>query len=161
MNVDGEPYTLPFAYVRNRKVPIMNANGGTACVCTERVDISNAQLRSTTPIDLIPAPGANKILQMQHISFVLRLPTSQAFVGTPTVTITLGSLSQCTVTGIASALDDTVGRFIPSAAISTVVLTLATVINQPLVWALSAGLTGNANNDNTVSLYLTYVIIDV
>jgi len=159
MNVDGEPYVGPFAFIRNRKVPIMNANGGDWL--SIKVDISNAQLRSNAPITLIPAPGANKIIQLQHIGFVLRVPTGQGLVGVVTVAINMGGVSQVATATIAGALDDTVGRYIASSTVNASTVTLSSVINQPLTWALSAGLTGNANNDNTVSLYLTYNVIEI
>jgi len=160
MQTDEEPYTGPFAFIRNRKIPIMNADGGSACICVERKDISNAELRSTGIVTLLPAPGPGKAIWLQHCAFVLRVPTGSAFVGTPAVTIGYSGLANIvTTTNVATALDDNVGRYInlPMAGVQL----LSSATNTTLGWALASGLTGNAANDNTVSLYLTYVIIDV
>lgn len=158
--MSDEPYTGQFAFIRNRKVPLMNADGGTACVCVDRVDLSNAELRSTNPVTLVKAPGPGKQIWLQHIAAVLRFPTGNAFTTSTTASFTIGGTQQATTTQLSAALLFTVSRYIAQQTISVTAQTLSTGVDQPLLWSLSNALTGNANNDNTVSLYLTYVIID-
>lgn len=155
--MSDEPYTGQFAMIRNRKVPIMNANGGSDCVCVQRVVISNAQLRSTTPVELIPAMGPNTYTALQHVTGMTVLPTGQPFVGTPVIQIGPNTTVLVTTAAMSTMLDDAGSRMI-TMPISNTVLS-STSANSPINFSLSAGLTGNANNDNYVILYLTYVVM--
>jgi len=124
------------------------------------VSISNADLRTTNEILLVPAQGANTMIVPVHITQVhvyggtnAWTTIGNAFIRYDSFTGTTVALTNVNATATLSQMRQQ--------AMSSNAENLSACTNQPLNYLLDAGGTGNAANNNTAMIYITYYVVDV
>ena len=132
---------------------------------TARVVLTNAQLKAlgSTPVQLIAAPSAGQAIAITQVSARLLVPTASAF------TLGGGAQIQVLLNGLASsALVIMANAVVIAAANQTVVTPAAAVTyasgSDPTAKALmittdtAGNPAGNAANDNTLVVNVTYTV---
>lgn len=149
-------------------LPTFQAAAGGA-VLTSKVPLTNSQVKNlaTTPIQLVAAPGSSKAIQIVSASLKLVYGGNNAFtVGSVGIrflyTNNSGALGYFIVGTGAGWLDQTASTtcFVgyQNAEINNA---SSTVENQALVIGnVGSNVGGNASNDNTVIVNISYVVLD-
>ena len=123
-------------------------------------DISNATLRTTNNTTLVPAQGANTLIIPVSV-------TQITMYGGTNVWSTMGVAGiqydgdAGTRIALPNAFFTTATSNMRHTAMSSNVETLSVSANMPVVYNMDAGGTGNAANDNTARVYITYYVVDV
>jgi len=123
-------------------------------------EISNAILRTTSNTTLVPAQGPDTIIIPISLT---QLP----LYGGSNVWTTMGVAGiQYNNNGgtrivLPNAFFTTATSNMRHTALSSNVETVAVCANEPVVYNMDAGGTGNAANDNTARVYITYYVVGV
>jgi len=138
--------------------------GGGTGLLTANVTITNAALKSTvTSTTLIAAPGAGKVIVPIRYVYIMRYGGTNAFTNAPSTRIRYNNAnnqSQTTATLNATFWQATTDAYGTPPIAGTVEL-LSAFENQPLTFIMFAAATGNAANDNTLDVEITYYIQNV
>jgi hypothetical protein len=127
-----------------------------ACTCVKpvKVTLSSAQIlnSNTTPIELIPAPGANKVIVPLSIFISANYNTTQYTTNTSgRIILNDKVVSDLDISFAAS------GQYVTSIVVENDLV--YDLINQPLEFDTQ---TGNPTaGDGTLDIYITYQIIDL
>ncbi|MEK6885285.1 MAG: hypothetical protein AABY22_36980, partial [Nanoarchaeota archaeon] len=140
--------------------------------------LTNAQIKSihTTPIQLIAAAGAGKVIHVLTTSFKLIYGGTNAFSGAgASLSLTYGSGTAIPAVGVggggtsvmdATAIAGTVNNYTfcclsASAAGSSAVINVTANLMENIamfVWSPGSNITGNAANNNTISWAISYLV---
>jgi len=121
--------------------------------------LSNAILRTTNATVIVAAPGTGKIVIPESITIVHVYGGTNVWVGTPTLNYQWGVATAVAMSSPTWASASKQFRFTNGFGPAS---TLATGReNTDFSVRLSAGLTGNAANDNTAIVTLIYSIADI
>lgn len=181
IDFDGVQCSTQAGFISSLQSMFSNLSGGSgdsSGYLSATVTLTDAQIKSlpTTQIELIPAPGAGKIIQLIGAFAIIR-PTGGAYTGVTDASWSLrdGSAYVSCPMIVESTLLSTATKkrswLLPissagSGTFSGIDVTNTAsggAVNQPIVitddWA---GLTnyGGGNASNTVDIYLQYIIID-
>lgn len=146
--------------------PTQVQNGGEGTV---RLTLTNAQIKAlrATPITVVPAAGAGRVIQLVSATLRLNYGGTNAFTITNTefqfkyVNGSGAAASQAVATsGFLNQTADTLTNALPKVDVAGAAATLR---NAPLVIhnSGSAEVLGNAGNDNTVTLDIRYRVVNV
>lgn len=151
-------------------------NGNGVIPITVVVTITSLQIKAlhASPITIVPAQGANTIIVVQTALGYLTYGGTNAFTGGGTVTLFYESSAGTIAIGPSGApmmnttqmqaTSDQIGgtTFTNLQAVGATVTGPTGVVNQPIVCGNSgADFTGNAANDNTLTITCTYVVYTV
>lgn len=121
---------------------------------------SNADLKANTALPLVAAQGANTIIVPQYFIARLNYGGNNAFTGTPTTQLRYGgSVSSVTQTFGAAFWNATATTLFGWTNPLNIVGTTFNMVNVAVDLNLSAAITGNAANDNTVTILFGYDVI--
>jgi hypothetical protein len=134
-----------------------------------KVTLTSAQVKAlaATQIDLVAAPGANKVVHFLGAQLVLKYGGTNAFTESTNnlaIRYTDGSgvivSAAIETTGFIDQTADTATSSIP---VGDAIVALTGAANQALVLDNTSGaeIAGNAANDNTLEVYVAYRVIDV
>lgn len=132
---------------------------------TGRITLTNAQLKAinTTPITVLAAPGANKIIIPISWYSIFNYGGTSVFTGGGSVLLTYNNNTSVATPGAIMPLGSMVSSNSSDRVVyGTTAISSATTglfVNQPLTITATANFTGNAANDNTVSTSINYIII--
>jgi len=135
--------------------------GGGATFGQSTTQISNATLRTTNPTTLVAAQGAGTMIVPTQCALRHNYGGNNVWTNGPTPSLSWNNdtssvlvplndpfqLAAVTQTSISSGVDEVV----PTSVYD----------NQPLTFQLSAGLAGNAANDNTATIIVTYLVLTI
>lgn len=144
--------------------PDLSADWSLPFERTITVTIPNATLKSTTPLTLIPAAGANTIIIVFSVTFIFNYGGNNAFTNAPITPVRYNALagSGASYNFGASFWNATSSRCAtrqnPMSSDNTA---LSSFVNQPITFECSSAFTGNAANDNTATCILTYTVINI
>jgi hypothetical protein len=157
---DAEPDGLKWAV----------GGGGGAEIQTEIFTLSNAQIKAlhTTPVTILTGVGAGKFFKFIAAQALLNYGGTNAFTTSSTnqlrITSIPGSLQYGTIPGshFQTFIQSTSSVFSSFSPLNTVssVQTMANYQSNILVETIEA-VTGNAANNNTITIYLYYVEQDI
>jgi len=136
-------------------------SGGGGAVLVASVTISNSELRSTTPITVVAAPGADKVIICSNYTIVHNYGGSNVWTALGTFTLgydspQVGGVAMAVPTLSASSSQIRSAPFTLAAN-----LALSSVIDKALTLRVGTPGTGNAANNNTVTVFAEYYVIDV
>jgi hypothetical protein len=132
------------------------------------ITLTNAQIKAlnATPITVINAPGSNKVLYVTSCMAKLNYGGTSAFTAAASQTITLqysggtniisAVCSNAFITSTASQIMGTINGGQDQIAYSTITNSSITVKNP-----VATEITGNAANDNTITLLINYQILSI
>lgn len=150
-------------------------NGGSNFIQSSVVHLTNSQIKNLqgTPIQIVAAQGANTLIVPINAVAFLNYGGSNAFVAPVTApninTYYTSSASSSTIivavcTSASYTQTQSNYQIVPGDLSSTGTAT-ASCINQPIYIAIDSGassnITGNAANDNTISIRLEYFVLTV
>lgn len=132
---------------------------------TAKVTLTNAQLKAinSSPITIVSAQGANKILIPLAWYSVFIYGGNNAFTGSNPLNLTYNGLNTSlafpgTIQTAGVMVGTTTTERVGYGSVASSATTNA-YINQPLLVTAAANFAGNAANDNTVTLVVNYVIV--
>jgi hypothetical protein len=154
---------------------MLMSNGPTALpswssplVQTVSVTLTNSQVRNlgVTPITLIPAPGDGKVVAILNCFIKLNCPSASAFTGSGNLRVgyTMTSGKEVILTAKINtsiiASSNQISRTYPDQKTGDA---YTNSVNQPVVIykSTSTVLGGNAANDNTVTIILSYQVFTI
>lgn len=134
---------------------------------TAKITLTNAQLKAinSTPITIVSAQGANKLIILLGWYSVFTYGGNNAFTGSNPLNLTYNGLNTAlafpgaiqtaaVMTGTATNERIAYGTICSAAGTTN-------YINQPLSVTAAANYAGNAANDNTVSLTVNYIVMNI
>lgn len=124
--------------------------------------ITNAQLKAGTPITLISAGGAGTIIYVTSANFKLNYGGNNAFSNTPTAGISYSTTTTNALITIGASFWTATSNYysIPSPYNAVSLAADASALeNAAISWVMSAASTGNAANDNTVTVEIKYLTL--
>jgi len=129
--------------------------------------LTNAQVKALhgTPVQILAAPGAGKVIQVITASFTLDYGGTNAFTAgaSQTIQVYYGTLVQITIGLVNTALVSTSSRYNQSDPLLNSVQPYSSVVNTAvnLYNSVVTEITGNAANNNTVSYNIIYRTITI
>jgi hypothetical protein len=137
------------------QVQLSNSNGTYDVIDTATVTLTSAQILAlnTTPVTLVAAQGANTYVQVIALAAKLDF-NSVAYTGSNAANITYTNAAGAAATGtIASSFLDSAS----SAAITTIPVAVAPVVNSPIV--VSVGTANPAAGNSTITFDVLYRVV--
>nr|QKV51037.1 hypothetical protein [Crucivirus sp.] len=122
---------------------------------------SNADLKANNALTVLTAQGAGKMIQPISWFIKLNYGGNNAFVGSPNCNIQYNGVTETAFSSLGSSFWTATQSFIcynPSVNFEAAATALE---NQTISLKLSAGVTGNAANDNTVTVILNYAVTTI
>jgi len=123
-------------------------------------DISNATLRTTNPTTLVQAQGSNTLIVPINVVHMHLYGGTNAWtsMGVPGIAYNNNASTRVVLN---SAVFTSVQSHQRSQAITQLSETFGTTVNLPITFNMDAGGVGNAANNNTARVYITYYVVDV
>jgi len=126
---------------------------------TTTTTISNAQLRSTSPITLVSAQGAGTVVAVRFIDIKFNYGGTNAFTTGGGLVVTYdGDFSNAVIRSSAwdySQAEDAIGYV----ACSPTPILSSLAANKQVTFAVAVALGGNAANNNTVTVVVHYEVV--
>lgn len=135
--------------------------GGGGDVLIASLVITNSQLRANTPITLVAAPGANKVIICANATIVHNYGGTNVWTALSGAQIGYGSPLAGLVTITAPTFTAVSSQIRGGPYTMATGLALSSIVDKDLVWRVTVTGTGNAANDNTATVFVEYYVIDV
>lgn len=136
--------------------PAPGGGGGTSFSAT--TTITNAQLRSTTPVTIVAAPGADKVIVVTTVTYVTKYGGSNAWASNQSFDIRYNNNILVATETPGFTNTDSIYTFDNDIFATGL---LSDVANVPLTFAMDVALSGNAANDNTLDVTVWYFVLDI
>ena len=143
---------------------ILKNGDGHSLVGVEKVTLTAAQIKAlATPITIITAPGANKLLQFVSAILVLNKGTQVLAENADNLVFIYTGAANCSeVIECTGFIDQTADTITNAIQVKDVIDASADIVNKGIQLKNTNGnFTGNAANDATLDVYMSYRIFNL
>lgn len=122
-------------------------------------NVTNSQMRATTDISVVTSPGGSTMITPIAIQLIPKYGGTNAWVGSSNIYVTIGGVlcaDISTITWIGTA-----DYYKYSNEFTSDSNTISLMKDKDIIINFSAGLTGNAANDNTMTVIVYYMLTNV